>query len=394
MIYIRDKRNFKTKWYGECFSYSSLPLGSDDNNSGTIVIASEGVSRSFEGDLLCIDNKCIFVIDKVDIDEDAEFTTITVKDILNLFNYIYPSGHKNRSYTEDYLVAIMKYHYKTAPYEDTYYQKAYIDPVYLSGDGKTPIIEPDYVEGTYFKEDEYFRKCCTEVNGVRFGTTITGDKLRVSVSHRDNTPRNIVFGDGHHFLISKEFDKDFISKVTVSVHGTIGSGSTQTIVDDSNIDYYLMPNGKLQIDNPPSPRIDGRWINRYVECSISNFNASSAYNAGELVRNSSQSPTAIYRCNGKISAQAWSDSNWTRYAEFIAYEEMVNNTDTYKIEFYADVEYKWQDRVQMRFEDGQVFTGIITSVSIDSDNDMYHYKVGNLPSTITEKLKKKYDKMR
>ena len=145
MIYIRDKRNFKTKWYGECFSYSSLPLGSDDNNSGTIVIASEGVSRSFEGDLLCIDNKCIFVIDKVDIDEDAEFTTITVKDILNLFNYIYPSGHKNRSYTEDYLVAIMKYHYKRAPYGDTYYQKAYIDPVYLSSDGKTSIIEPDYV---------------------------------------------------------------------------------------------------------------------------------------------------------------------------------------------------------------------------------------------------------
>lgn len=394
MIYIRDKRSFQTKWYGECFSYSSLPLGSDDNDSGTVVISSEGVSRSFEGDLLCIDSKYIFVIDKVDLDEEADLATITVKDILNLFNYIYPAGHKSRPYTEDYLVGIMTNHYKTAPYGDSYYQKAYINPIYSSKAGKTPIIEPDYVEGTYFKEDEYFRKCCTEVNGVRFGTTITSDKLQVSVWHRDNTPHNVVFGDGHHFLKSKEFDKDFISKVTVSVHGTIGSGSTQTIVDDSDVSYYLLPSGKLQRDRPASPRIDGRWVNRYVECSVNNFSASSAYDAGALVRNSSESTTAIYRCNWKISAQAWSYSNWTRYAEYIAYEEMVNNTDTYKIEFDADVEYKWQDRVQMKFEDGQVFTGIITSVSIDSNNDMYHYKVGNLPSTITEKLKKKYDKMR
>lgn len=394
MIYIRDTRSFKTKWYGECFSYSSLPLGSDDNDSGTVVIASEGVSRSFEGDLLCIDNKYIFVIDKVDIDEEAELATITAKDILNLFNYIYPAGHKSRPYTEDYLVAIMTNHYKTAPYGDSYYQKAYIDPIYSSSAGKTSIIEPDYVEGTYFKEDEYFRKCCTEVNGVRFGTAIIGDKLRVSVWHRNNTPRNIVFGDGHHFLKSKEFDKDFITKVTVTVAGTLGSGSSQTTVKDENIHYYLYNDGVLHRDTPPATRISGRWVNRYVECSISEFDRSKSYDAGALVRNSSISATAIYRCNGKISAQAWSYSNWTRYTEFVAYEEMVNNTDTYKIEFDADVEYKWQDRVQMRFEDGQVFTGIITSVSIDSNNNMYHYKVGNLPSTITEKLKKKYDKMR
>lgn len=393
MVYIRDKRTFKVTWFGECYGYSSLPLGSDDNATGTITVSSKKISQESKGNLLCLDNKYIFVIDDIDLDEEAELATITVKDILNLFNYIYPAGHKSRPYTEDYIVAIMFYHYKTAPYGDTYYQRPYLDPIYTVDPVKTPIIEPDYTEGTYFKEDEYFRKCATAINGVRFKTTLMEDKLRISVTHRDDTLHIVIFGDGHHFLVSKEFDKDFISKVTVSVHGTISFGSTQTIVDDSDISYYLMPNGNLQRDNPPSPRIEGRWVNRYVECSISEFDKTKAYDAGALVRNRQQNNN-IYRCNGKISAQEWSYDNWTRYAEFIAYEEMVNNTDTYKIEFDADAEYKWQDRVQMRFEDGQVFTGIITSVSIDSDNDMYHYKVGNLPSTITEKLKKKYDKMR
>lgn len=394
MVYIRDKRTFKVTWFGECYGYSSLPLGSDDNATGTITVSSKKVSQESKGDLLCLDNKYIFVIDDIDIDEEAELTTITVKDILNLFNYIYPAGHKSRPYTEDYIVAIMTNHYKTAPYGDTYYQRPYLDPIYTVDPVKTPIIEPDYTEGTYFKEDEYFRKCGTAVNGVRFKTTLMQDKLRISVTHRDDTPHIVILGDGHHFLVSKEFDKDFITKVTVTVIGTSGSGSSQTTVKDENVHYYLYDDGTLHRGTPPSTRISGRWINRYVECSISEFDKTKAYDAGALVRNSSQSTTAIYRCNWKISAQAWSYSNWTRYAEFVAYEEMVNNTDTYKIEFDSDVEYKWQDRVKIRFEDGKTFTGVITAVTIDSDSDMYHYKVGNLPSTITEKLKKKYDKMR
>lgn len=381
MLFIRDKCTFKTLWYGEPSSWSNLPLGSDENSSGTIVIRDPVISLDRQGDIACMDGH-VWVIDKVTHDPDSGTSSLSVKDIFNLFYYIYPAGYKSRPSSEDYWKAIIENHY--VGNADSFYKRSYLVPSIDSSGGKTNPIEPEYTEGTYFKEDEYLRKCCTETNGMRVGTKYDKDKLRVVFWHRNNTPHKILFGDGHNYLKSQDFSKDMVSKVTVTVKATTGSGTSFT---EKDIAYYLYADGTLHRDTPPSPRVEGKWISRYVECSVTGFDATKAYDAGALVKYGGD---YVYRCNAKISAQAWSWSNWTRYAESIAEQEIMNNVDTYKIEFYSDQYYPWQDRLTMKFEDGKVFTGIITEVSISSDDDRYYYKVGNLPNTVTEKLKKKY----
>lgn len=388
MLFIRDKHTFKTRWYGEPSSWSNLPLGSDENSSGTIVVRDDKISLDRQGDIACMDGR-VWVIDKITHDPDSGTSSISVKDIINLFYYIYPAGYKSRPSSEDYWKAIIEYHY--VGNADSFYKRPYLVPSIDSSGGKTNPIEPEYTEGTYFKEDEYLRKCCTETNGMRVGTKYDKDTLHVVFWHRNNTPHKLIFGDGHHYLKSQDFSKDIVSKVTVTVKATMGAGSSQTTFTEQDIPYYLQSDGSVKRDTVPVPRIEGKWINRYVECNVNNMDFSKKYNAGTLVKYNGDH---VYRCNHDTTGITLSASNFytyfTRYAETIAEQEILNNVDTYKIEFYSDMYYPWQDRLTMKFEDGKVFTGVITEVSISSDDDRYYYKVGSLPNTVTEKLKKKY----
>jgi len=388
MLFIRDKHTFKTLWYGEPSSWSNLPLGSDENSSGTIVVRDAKISLDRQGDIACMDGH-VWVIDKITHDPDTGTSSISVKDIINLFYYIYQSTWKQQSSAEEYYKNIVTYHYAQHP-DDSFYKRPYLEASTDLVGGKTTLQEPEYTEGTMFKEDEYLRKLCTSINGMRFGTKYDKDKLHITFWHRSNTPHKVVFGDGHNFLKSQDFSKDIVAKVTVTVVAKVGSGSSQTTFTEKQIPYYLQPDSSVERDKVPSPRIEGKWINRHVECSVSNWSKANAYSSGALVRNTAYGDY-VYRANNDIKANTdWSWSDWTRYALSIAEQEILNNVDTYKIEFYSDQKFQWQDRITMKFEDGKVFTGIITEVSISSDDDRYYYKVGSLPNTVTEKLKKKY----
>lgn len=389
MLFIRDKHTFKTRWYGEPSSWSNLPLGSDDNSSGTIVVRDDKISLDRQGDIACMDGH-VWVIDKITHDPDTGTSSISVKDIINLFCYIYPSTWKQQKSVEEYWANIVQYHYAQHP-DDTFYKRPYISSKADISSGRTPIIEPEYTEDTMYKEDEYLRKCCTEVNGIRFGTTYDKDTLHITFSHRSNVSHKILLGDGHHFLKSQDFSKDMVSKVTVTIKASVGSGSSKTTFTENQVPYYLQPDGSLSRDKAPTPRIEGKWINRHIECTVSEWSSSEKYSAGSLVRNSKQG-NYVYRANAEIqSGTAWNWDDWTRYAEYVAYQEVFNNTDTYKIEFYSDVRYSWQDRVTIKFEDGKVFAGVITEVSISSDDNRYYYKLGNLPNTVTQKIKNKLE---
>lgn len=398
MVFIKDGKTFVTKWSGEYDDCSNVPLGSDDNNSGTITF-SLVINGVAEGDLLIIDNDILF-ISAVAPDPISNTTSVTVKDILNVFRYVYPSNFGNYTDTKDYVYNIIRYHYASQP--DTYYKLPYmkVEKDQTAGLAKIKPIEPDYAEGTLIDEGSYIRKCCIGdiwTRGIRINTTYDKDNLNFFITNRNDTYQKIVFSDGEHELVSKNLDKDTTTKVTVYLNVTYRNGDKdvkfheQSVSGVDGITYYLMPDGQLTRDTAPSNYIAGKWVTRMEEQSASLWDSTKAYEAGSIVVKSA-TEKYLYRCNAPIPENTkWSYSNWTRYAEYIAYKEISENVDTYKVEFKSKNRYEWQQRVTILFEDGKIFNGIITSVSYNSDDDRYSYTVGNLPVKITEIMKKRLE---
>lgn len=395
MMYIKDGRTFVTKWYGEYISYSNLPLFSDDNSSGTIVIPGKNVPI-LQKDIVLMDGRA-WVVDSTSPDESSNTISITVKDVLNLFDYIYPDNHKGHAHAETYLSNIINYHYRENA--DPVYRKAYVHAT-----PKTEVVNPippTLSEETLFNENEYFRKCGTQTNGVRYEVTYTNTELNIEIEKRSNSAINICLGDGHHIFVSREFDKNMASKISVAINGSYTPSGSQTPVkytDGSTaypISYLLDTTGSLyRSDRFPSDktRAEGRWIVREINVTAAPYDKTKTYSVGSYAMIKSGTNSFVYRAVHDVPVRSdmshfYSD-DFQRYAEYVAYSEVSNNVYNYKVEFDSDYIYKWQDRVKIRFEDGMVFSGIITSVTMDSESNLYHYRVGNLPNTVTEKLKK------
>lgn len=393
MLYIKDGNNFKTKWYGEYTSYSNLPFGSDDNSSGNVVVPYR-LENIVQGDILIIGETAWF-IDSASADTSLDKTTITVKDLLNVFRYTYPSNFGSYADAKQYVYNIMRYHYTEQP--DTYYKLSYISATKSSESAIKPI-EPDYSEDTLALDSDYIRKCCIGdlwTKGIHIDTSYDTNHLNFHITNRIDTPANIVFSDKEHELISREFDKESISKVTVYVNATYKNGNSEVSFVDggsNGLTYYLKPNGtEVQRDTAPTGYVKGKWVTRMENQSPSIFDKTKGYDAGSLVVNTSLG-NFVYRSKTKINPNTeWTYDNWMRYAEYVAYKEISSNVDSYKVEFKSSIKYDWQQRVNMRFEDGRLFSGIITSVSISSDDNRYTYRVGNLPVKATEVIKKKLE---
>lgn len=396
IVYIKDYKTFVTKWSGDSLGYTGLPIFSDDNATGNIVIPQKDVNI-YKNDIVLMDGNA-WVVESAEPDEEQNVTALTVKDVLNLFNYMYPDNHKGHASAEEYLSAIIINHYKGNV--DPVYAKTYLTSTVSTSGTKCRPIEPEKSEETIFKEDDYFRKCGTESEGVRYSVSYTNSSLAIDIKRRDNTPKILCIGDGHHILRSRDFNKDIVSKISVAINGQFtpsGASAPTKYTDGSTaypIHYVMDTTGKMyRYDKFPSSstRAEGKWVVREVSVDAAPYDKTKTYSAGAFVSLKSGNNYYVYRANFDVPVRSNLDNFYTdfqRYAEWIAYNEESKNVYTYKVELDSDILYNWQDRVKIRFEDGMIFTGIITSITMDRDNDMYHYRIGNLPNTVTEKLKK------
>ena len=178
--------------------------------------------------------------------------------------------------------------------------------------------------------------------GVAIDFVYTNTGLSVQVYTANYETGVILFNDGKTVLESESYDPNFIAKATV-LH------RLEVVEEDDPeyevIDYYLSADNQIST-TPPQNRAKGVW----------------KYYTAEIDEN------PLYVAIGAFS----------------------HNNNNHKIEFHSPTRFNLYQNIKMRLR-GEIFTTIITSRVLSSEDDRYYYTCGNLATTLTEKIETQSD---
>ena len=190
----------------------------------------------------------------------------------------------------------------------------------------TSFVSP-VTDGGLYNLSEYIKTA--RRSGVFCSFAISGSTLDITISSRTPTTHNVVFSDGKAQLQSRTFSRAITEKVTVySTNGT-------------STDFYLTPDRDIST-TPPATRLSGKWV-----------------------KIASDTDAALLD---------------------LAAEEFEKNTDSYKIELYSEKSFHLFDRLRLLL-DNKIFEADVTAIMRSSSDNRNFYRCGNLPVTLTDKLK-------
>ena len=228
---------------------------------------------------------------------------------------------------------------------DTEYRLDYI--TVTNTDNTECIIEPD--DYGFIIPYEIFDDALYDGVSIGFGFTNTELNITVHTSNYEVAP--IVFNDGQTTLESESYDPNFIAKATVlhrlpspetnSEEATADAGTEEEEeVLYEVIDYYLSSDNHIST-TPPQNRAKGIWKYYTAEVDDDPLN--------------------------------------------VAIGAFSHNNDNHKIEFRSPKKLHLYQSIKMRLRN-EIFSTIITSRVLSSDDYRYYYKCGNLATTLTEKI--------
>lgn len=314
IAYIKSRSDFKNVLHTDTESYSLYTATSNDDSSS--VVLSGEIKEKHKGDWLYLAGR-LWLISQIKPGEGR--TTLTLKMPENAFDRKTEYSGSAASIGA-FIKAGLESEYKNQA--DTKYAMPYLE---VENTDNTTFVAPA-TEGGLFGLADYIKSA--RRSNVWCDFSISGSKLKISISTRAPEIHSIIFNSGRAQLISRSFSRSVTEKVTVYPEG----GAAQ--------DFYLLADGNIST-SAPAERLDGEWV--------------------------------------KIVAEA------DAIPLDLAAEEFAKNVSSYKIEFYSDRLYKLFDRVRLRFDDG-VFAADITARRVSSADNRYYYRCGNLPTTLTEKL--------
>lgn len=217
--------------------------------------------------------------------------------------------------------------YSSAGWSDSIWRTALGD--YL--DNHVPALEDLQEEERYFSKGKILRWLRSV--GVSLNpNTASGSLIMAPELEEISDPVSIVFGDGHSYLISEEFNDDIVSRAVVN-----------------EIQYYLAEDGTVfdrsQWLNHDYDQIRGRSVARY-DASLN-----------------------------------------TDEKRIAAAQEIFNeNKREHKIVFLSDKKLHFRQPVRLKLS-RFILDTVITTVRVKSSDNRYEYTCGELPGTLSEIIK-------
>ena len=327
IAFVKSIRDFSTLAAAQVVSWD-LPLATSGDDTGIVVLLGESPA-SREGNWLVIDRR-IYLISQTSFIKGL--TTLTLKMPVNAFDRgIYYSGAG--ASIEEFIASALTKSYKTIG--DSYFAMPYLN---ITADSTTPFTVPEISDGMYVLSDyiksvqpsTYTTEGTVDVPGVICDFSCTDTTLDIRVHNSAPITRKAVFDTSLFQLKARAGNRDITSKVSVIVPDT-----------GKITDFYLSAWGK-PVTTPPAERIAGKWV-------------SVAYNDKEPAIDTAR-------------------------------KEFEKNQETHKIEFYSKLQFGLLDPIMMRMGDA-VETYRITCIRESSADDRYLYTCGDLPTTLTDKIK-------
>lgn len=191
----------------------------------------------------------------------------------------------------------------------------------------TPLIQPTIKDDILFVMSDYMREVIKRGIKITFTPNFFG--INIAISTHGTARKAIPMDDGHSQLVKKEFSSDITSKVTVIYNGT-------------NNYWYLRADGSADWHSAPNPRIPGKWATIIV------------------------------------------DEEWKAQGE--VEKIFAKNTASLQVEFYSDKAFELNEPVIILDGKNQ-YESKISFIEINSDDNRYHYKAGDMATTLLEKLR-------
>ena len=206
----------------------------------------------------------------------------------------------------------------------------------VSDSDTTPFIPPILSQGGLWSVSDY-AAAVRQSYGVELSFRVSGNGLSLIIARREPQINNLVFNDGHAQLVSADFGTGELVKVSV------WQGDSEHV-------YYKQPDGSVSA-SPPSPRLTGGW--------------------GFEVADEEDDAAAILA---------------------LATDTLRSAKADYKIVLYCDREFRCYDRLRMRLY-GEVVEGYVSTVARSSGDSRVRITAGELPTTLSEKLRKNAEKL-
>jgi len=196
----------------------------------------------------------------------------------------------------------------------------------ISNTDVTEFLGPTVTDGLYSLKT-YMRKV-NRLRDVQVQFSVSQDALIVQIYKRTRPTHNIVFDDGRSQLVSRSYSRSSVAKVTAYQFGV-------------GVDYYLDENNNITTDIPLR-RAEGQW---------------------QVVALEDEADMA------------------ERVSDIFS-----QNSNSHKIEWRSTRAFDLYDNTRIRL-DGGLMTSYISYIGISSADNRFHYKSGELATTLTERLK-------
>lgn len=324
--YIKDINTFDALYYGNVTKYEA-PIGSGKETTGTVVIPVE--LEDYSGHWLWVDNH-LWLIKKSKPDNGQ--TTLTVADWVNAFERTIIYTSTAQQVYGDYIEAMLESDF--IEQVDPQFAMPYIT---VNNDDDTTFAFPIIEDGTFYGEYSFADLMKSAISaGVIIDPSLTSDGLQIDITTKEPVIHRIIFGDGKSQLVSQEYSRNIISKITVYRENEEMTGWAESG------DFYYHLDGTVS-ETPPPENLYGIWTTKIVPYSFE-------YDLIEAAK-----------------------------------EDMAENVNSHKIQFYSTVPMRLWDDVVLAMPNG-FYTSKISNIKVSSDDDRYYYECGQLDVCLTDKL--------
>lgn len=379
--YIKNRKKFQTIHYQTPISYEA-PVGSNEKDTGQFVFADDP-NHTFltitDPYWLCYKQ---YVFKIVSVESAEGLVTVTVEPPIATFSRMNIDFSFRFSTMGGFIAGLIQQNYvKDIHYwPDEEYEMPYL--TVINEDDSEPLT-PEYsteflVPYNYLRPgkkmmpsglfDTYEYLLTANQNKTMFNFTFDDDRLYLTIKTKPEIPYVLINNDGHTKMVSFNYDKEVISKLRVFVVSRDDNGNAyienpyqypNEPSTPAEYTYYLLKSGKIIQNNhyapPASNRVIGKWETRTISAATQN--------------------------------QLELDPPITNYklATEEAHKVFAQNIDKINIEFYSDIDLEWGRPVKMIIND-VAWTGIISKKIISSEDDRFFYTIGEMKTTVTQKL--------
>lgn len=320
--YIINRRTFKVRAHAPAARYR-IVLNSIYDEVSDFEFALMSDKDVCKNDFIYADCGYLGIVSELSSDNSL---SVKCSDAINIFLRPMFIGGAVTLPAERFIESVIDVNFKYC--SDAYFALPFLDVKRLSD--AAGIVYPDQDDYGVWDLKSYVAKA-RRVEDVYTTLKPSNGKLEVEIVKRAPKYSKIDFSDKRHCLLSENYSKSGLNKITVYCEET-GAYS----------DWYLLDDGTVTRDYKTSGRYDGGW-----ECMT--------------VKAAAEAEQAVY------------DRFLSR-----AYSHLIEFSSPRELEFYQRVDLRLNDRVLKTY---------ISGIEISSDSECPVYKTGEMRVRFTDRLK-------